>query len=174
MLSQLFSINPLIFATHNIRFISNTLKYNQFLNTMTSFNIDFCELTKTYHNTGHKYKTAHYSLYTAFWSVHPNCHAGVGLVLHRKWYIFVQYVFLQHDHFLYVNLFLKGDIKLRIIITYLHAHLLDKTYRTHLQHQLCDLISSSLTSSYHIVIIGDFNINLNKLYTPSATLSATA
>ncbi len=57
----------------------------------------------------------------ALWSTVINHHTGVGLVMHRKWSAFVQHTYLYNDGLIYVDLFFKGNIKVCIIVVYLHA-----------------------------------------------------
>ena len=90
-------------------------------------------MTETCHPKGQKYKVPHHPKYTAFWSSTINRHAGVGLVLHRKWCPFIQNVFIQHDRFIYIDLFFKGKIKVRIIIIYIHANPNDRLQQLLLQ-----------------------------------------
>ncbi len=49
LITQLFSTNSLTFAIHNIQSIFNILKYSQLLETVTMYNLNFLDLTKTCH-----------------------------------------------------------------------------------------------------------------------------
>ena len=139
---------------------------------MIQYNIDFFGLTETCHQLGQRYKLQSHLLFTAYWSICPNRHARVGIVLHRKWCIYVQHVFLQHDWFIYLDFFFKGHVKLCIIVTYIHAHPLDQPHHVKLQHQLMNLINFSISSSYQVIIMEDFNINLDYFYTATTSSSS--
>ena len=156
--------NPLAIFTHNTHKISDTTKYAQLLETLSLHKIDFCEITETGHMKGQPYKLNYHPDYLSFWSNVINRHAGVGLVLHRKWCSYVQHTYLHSDRFIYVDLFFKGNIKVRIIVVYLHVDPTARQQRQVLQSQLIDLLNKSQTAQYHILIMGDFNANLEQFY----------
>ena len=83
--------------------------------------VDFCEVTETDHMKAQPYKAKQYPNHISFWSSIINRYAGVGLILHRKWSTYVQHTYLESDRFIYVDLFFKGNIKVRIIVVYLHT-----------------------------------------------------
>jgi len=76
----------------------------------------------------------------------------------------VQNTFLQDDRFIYVDLFFKGHIKVRIIVVYLHADPSAKQQQQSLQDKVKALLHSSQLDQFHIVLIGDFNANLDRFY----------
>ena len=63
-----------------------------------------------------------------------------------------------------MDLYFKGHLKLRIIVIYLHVNPLDKPYHIKLQQQLYDLITSNINVFYYIIMIEDFNTNLEHFY----------
>src|SRR6266498_4490787 len=164
LIQKLLTANPLTISTHNTRKIADTIKYSQLLDTLSLHNVDFCGLTETGHAKGQPYKLTQHSSYTAFWSTVINRHAGVGLVLYRKWCSFVQNTFLHSDRFIYVDLFFKGNIKVRIIVVYLHADPTARLQRQAVQSQLIDLLNTSQNANYHTIIMGDFNAHLERFY----------
>ncbi len=164
LITQLLTANPFTVATHNTRNISATTKYLQLIETLKSNNIDFYGMTETCHQKGMKYKDSYHPEYTAIWSSLINRHAGVGLLIHRKWCTHIQNTFTQHDRFLYVDLYFKGHIKVRIITVYIQADPRDKQQRLELQQQLIDLLKSSDKAQFHVLIMGDFNANLTDFY----------
>ncbi len=121
LVNQLLTANPMTISTHNTRSIADTTKYNQLLETLTLHNVDICGITETRHTKGQKYQTKQHPDFTAFWSSSINRHAGVGLIVHKKWCPYIQSIYLQSDRFIYVDLFFRGHIKVRVIIIYLHA-----------------------------------------------------
>ena len=164
LVNHLLSADILSISTHNTRIIYDTTKYAQLIETLTLHKIDICGVTETGHDKGQKYKFQHHPTYSAFWSSSINRHAGVGLILHRKWCTYIQNTFLQHDRFIYVDLFFKGCIKVRIIVVYIHADPTAKQQRLVLQAQLIDLLRTSQAQNYHTIIMGDFNANLERFY----------
>ncbi len=131
---------------------------------MNNHNIDFFELTKTCHPKGMKFKTPYHPDFTSFWSLYINRHAGVGIVLKRKWCTYIQNTYLQNDRFIYINLYFKGHIKVRIITIYIHANPQDKPQRIKLHDILIRLLKVSQKNNYHVLIMKDFNTNLPAFY----------
>ncbi len=97
LIYQLLNNNPFIISTHNTRNLSDTTKYEQLLETLIMHHIDFCGVTETGHTKSQTYKHKHHPNYAGFWSNNINRHAGVGLILHRKWYHYVQNTYLYHN-----------------------------------------------------------------------------
>src|SRR6266498_4452087 len=102
--------------------------------------VDFCGITETGHKKGQSYKLNQHSEYIGYWSNVINCHAGVGLVMHRKWSAYVQHTSLHNDRLIYVDLFFKGNIKVRFIVVYLHADPTTRHQRQILQSQIISLL----------------------------------
>ena len=164
LINQLINANPLTITTHNTRNLSDTTKFAQLLETLTLHKVDICGVTETGHTTGQKYKTKQHPEFAAYWSTSVNRYAGVGLIIHRKWCTYIQSTYLQSDRFIYVDLFFKGHIKVRIIVIYLHADPTTRMQRQTLQAQIIDLLKSSQKEHYHTIIMGDFNANLERFY----------
>ena len=164
LVNKLLTANPLTITTHNTRKLSDTTKYAQLLETLILHKVDICRVTKTDHTNGQKYKMTQHLEFSAFWSFTINWYAGVSLIIHRKWCPYIQATFLQNDQFIYVDLFFKGNIKVRIIIIYLHADPTAKQQWQSLQSQLIALLKASQIDHYHTLIMGDFNANLEKFY----------
>ena len=61
-------------------------------------------------------------------------------------------------------MFFKGNIKVRIIIVYLHADLTARHQRQALQAQIIEILNASHSAQYHIIIMGDFNANLDHFH----------
>src|SRR6266540_6601411 len=155
-------------STYNIRIISDTTKYAQLLETLTLHKIDICGVTETGHQIGQKYKFPHHPEYKAFWSSSINRFAGVGLIINRKWCHYIQNTFLHHDRYIYVDLFFRRHIKVRIIVIYIHANPTAKQQRQLLQSQLIDLLRISQKDAFHTIIMGDFNANLKHFYSSTS------
>ena len=68
------------------------------------------------------------------------------------------------SRYLYVDLFLKGHFKIRIISLYIHANCNDKTSAHHrrlLQKEILHLLDDSAKQYFNIIIMGDFNVDLD-------------
>ncbi len=126
--------------------------------------MDICGVTETGHIKEQKYKTKHHPDYAAFWSSVINRHTGVGLIIHRRWCPYIQSTYLQNDRFIYVDLYFKGHIKVRVIVIYLHADPTARHQRQILQSQLITLLTASQQAQFHTIIMDDFNANLEKFY----------
>ena len=126
LISKLLTAKPFTVTTHNTRNISDTIKYLQLIETLKSHNIDFYGMMEICHPKGMKYKSTYHPDYTAIWNTRVNRHAGVGLLIYRKWCTHIQNTFTQHDRLLYVDLYFKGHIKVRIITIYIQADQKDK------------------------------------------------
>ncbi len=84
--------------------------------------------------------------------------------MHRKWSAYVQHTSLHNDRLIYVDLFFKGNIKVRFIVVYLHADPTTRHQRQILQSQIISLLHASQIDNYHTLIMDDFNANLDKFY----------
>src|SRR5215208_3460003 len=109
------------FATHNINSLQCSIK-NQFINdSFANFNTDFISLTETRHKADQSFRNLSDPNYSSYWSNNINPYAGVGLLIKKPWAIYVQKAFLNHHRFIYIDLYLAGNVKLRIFCIYLHA-----------------------------------------------------
>ena len=109
------------FATHNVNSLQCSIK-NQFINdSFSDFNTDFVGLTETRHKADQTFRNLSDPTYTSYWSNNINPYAGVGILIKKSWVIYVQKAFLTHDRFIYVDLYLAGNVKLRIFCIYLYA-----------------------------------------------------
>jgi len=119
--------------THNTCNISDTTKLYQLFETMSTHKIDFYRLSETYYPKGIKFKTQYHPTYIAFWSTKINRHAGIGIILHQKWSTYIQSTYLHNDRFIYIDLFFKDHIKVRIITIYVYANPTNRLKRLALQ-----------------------------------------
>jgi len=154
------------FATHNVHSLQCDLKNELIKDTFLDFNTDFVSLTETCHKSDQFYKNKHDPNFSSYWSTTINTHAGVGLLIKRSWSNYVQKTFLENDRFIYVDLYLCGHIKLRIFSIYLHANrsAATKTACLKLHNLILEHIKDGLKSDFKIILLGDFNANLNKYW----------
>ena len=89
---------------------------------------------------------------------------GVGLLISNEYAKFIQKSGGYNGRVVYIDLFLKGRMKVRIIQVYLHANFhsefkleIEKTHR-----YIMDLIEQGQRSNYRIILMGDFNVNPEK------------
>ena len=67
----------------------------------------------------------------------------------------------SNERYLYVDLYLIGYHKLRVIVVYLQANISEKEERVKLQHEIITLIKNSNYEKFYMIIMGDFNTNLD-------------
>jgi exonuclease III len=89
--------------------------------------------------------------------------AGVGLIFHHSIARYVQLICGYKGHIIFANLFLRGNVKLRIIQVYIQAPLTDKAARLEVDNYIITTITSALQQSFQVIIMGDFNADPNKL-----------
>ena len=162
------SIRPptISFTTHNFNSLQCDLKNEIIKDTFLDFDTDFVGLTETRHKSDQLFKNKFDPNFSSFWSTTINVHTGVGILIKRSWSIYVQKTFLDNDRFIYVDLFLAGHIKLRVFSIYLHAKRTSATKKEHLNlHKIIlEHIKDGLKSDFKIILLGDFNANLDKYW----------
>jgi exonuclease III len=157
------STPTLSFATNNVNSLQCELK-NQLINdTFLDLNVDFIGLTETRHKNDQSYRNKCDKNFLSFWSSRINETAGVGILIKRSWAIYVQKTFLDSDRFIYIDLYLPGDLKLRVFSIYLHASqdATSKTNRLKLHKVIINHIKDGLKGNFKIVLLGDFNADLD-------------
>jgi exonuclease III len=153
---------PFKIVTHNVQGLNNVTKQKQIIDFMDSNNIGILGLSKTKLNTQcskQLYKMNEY--YDAFFSSIPTPNSkGVGLIISKTYSRFIQRVKGHDGRVIYVDMYLKGRIKLRVIQVYLHANLAgNKEELLSLHKYVVDLIHKSQNEHYRIVLMGDFNVD---------------
>jgi endonuclease/exonuclease/phosphatase family metal-dependent hydrolase len=88
---------------------------------------------------------------------------GVGILLSKQLAKYVQKVTKHKGRVIYIDLFLKGKIKLRIIQIYLHANTTGIQQEIkNLYEYIFILLKNSQKNHFKIILMGDFNINYEK------------
>ena len=123
---------------------------------------DFIGLTETHHKQHHQLQCKYQEDYMTFWSNNFNKFTGVGLLIKKQWSIYIHKTFLSNERYIYIDLYLHGHVKVRVIVVYLHANMSEQNQRISLQQEIINLINESVKSNFHIIIMGDFNTNLNR------------
>ncbi|CAB4443464.1 unnamed protein product [Rhizophagus irregularis] len=106
--------------------------------------------------------------YTSFHSdLDPNKHGrssgGVSLFVHKSLATHIQFYESHSSRILSVDLYFKGNIKLRIFVVYIPSTN-DLVLRNEVIDHLISLISLATTQNFYHAICGDFNMNLDKYY----------
>ncbi|GET50320.1 RNA-directed DNA polymerase from mobile element jockey-like [Rhizophagus irregularis DAOM 181602=DAOM 197198] len=106
--------------------------------------------------------------YTSFHSdldstKHGRSSGGVSLFIHNSLATHVQFYQSHSSRILSVDLFFKGNVKLRIFVVYIPPTN-DLVLRYEVIDQLISLISQTSSQNFHHAICGDFNMNLDKYY----------
>ncbi|CAB4446324.1 unnamed protein product [Rhizophagus irregularis] len=106
--------------------------------------------------------------YTSFHSdldpqKHGRSSGGVSLFIHKSLATHVQFYESHSSRILSVDLYFKGNIKLRIFVVYIPPTN-DLVLRNEVIDHLISLISLATTQNFYHAICGDFNMNLDKYY----------
>ncbi|GET63950.1 RNA-directed DNA polymerase from mobile element jockey-like isoform X1 [Rhizophagus irregularis DAOM 181602=DAOM 197198] len=106
--------------------------------------------------------------YTSFHSdldstKHGRSSGGVSLFIHNSLATHVQFYQSHSSRILFVDLFFKGNVKLRIFVVYIPPTN-DLVLRYEVIDQIISLISQTSSQNFHHAICGDFNMNLEKYY----------
>ena len=164
--------NLISFATHNVRNCSSETKLQNIDSFFNNFNIDILGLSETHLNllqAHHLNKNTHNKSFKYFFhssNRHQNCQ-GVGLVVRNNLstHIFNQASFF--DRIIYLDFQFKNKFKLRVIQVYLPASYHDRKdyqYRLQVQKKLMNILIDSLRHNFHIILMGDFNIDISRKY----------
>ncbi|EXX65661.1 hypothetical protein RirG_131140 [Rhizophagus irregularis DAOM 197198w] len=94
---------------------------------------------------------------------HGRSSGGVSLFIHNSLATHVQFYQSHSSRILSVDLFFKGNVKLRIFVVYIPPTN-DLVLRYEVIDQLISLISQTSSQNFHHAICGDFNMNLEKYY----------
>jgi len=152
----------LTFATNNVHGLNNSVKNNQIIDTFIQQQIDFVGLTETHHKQYQELQCKEQSFYDTFWSNNFNKFTGVGLLINKQWSKYIHRIYKSNERYIYADLYLAGHIKLRVIVTYIHANMSEKEERINLQNEIIDIIKNSNYKKYYTIIMGDFNTNIDR------------
>ncbi|CAB4440625.1 unnamed protein product [Rhizophagus irregularis] len=106
--------------------------------------------------------------YTSFHSdldpqKHGRSSGGVSLFIHKSLATHVQFYESHSSRILSMDLYFKGNIKLRIFVVYIPPTN-DMVLRNEVIDHLISLVSLATTQNFYHAICGDFNMNLDKYY----------
>src|SRR5215216_6728624 len=156
------------FATHNVRSYTTDVKLTQIEQFFTNYNMDVLGLSETHFNKSQAFyysRNLQSKLYHfLFFSNNPsqNCQ-GVGFIIRNYLYDHIFFYNFLFDRLAYIDLQFKNKTKLRIFQVYLPANHSDKAQiilRKQIEAKLIELVLDALRKSFHIVVMGDFNVDI--------------
>jgi exonuclease III/ribonuclease HI len=163
---QLSSINnTFTIATNNVRGLCETVKQQQFMTFIETNNIDVMGVSETKLNSrAAEFIYKNNESYLSWWNCDNSNQfgSGVGLIIKKNIAQYVQAVQGHNGRYIYADLYMKGRTKIRIIQVYIHANLEKKTEIIQLHRTLTSLIEDTVRKGFQLVIMGDFNADLNK------------
>src|SRR3954447_8122251 len=155
-------------ASSIVSSLCETVKQNQIMTFIETHKINIMELSETkLSSRAAEFINKNSNSYISWW----NCDdknkdgTGVSIVINKHTSKFVQKVSGEKDYkgrLLYVDLYMKGHSKLRVIQTYIHANNIEKQQTLILYEKILKIIDQAQQNDFKIIIMGDFNINLIK------------
>src|SRR5215216_6051113 len=164
--------NLLSIATHNVQSCVSSNRLQQIEQFFIIFNLDILGLSEThltYLQARSLNNNLHDKPYKFFFhssNRFQNCQ-GVGLLIRNNLcsHLFNQGAFF--NRILHLDFQFRNKFKLRIIQVYLPASYHDKKsfkYRLLIQNKLMDLLVQSRRNNFHVILMGDFNIDISRNY----------
>src|SRR5215216_766089 len=172
LLSTINNSKLLSIATHNVRSCVSSDCLQQVEQFFSNFNLDILGLSETHltylqaRNLNHNFHNKPYKFFFHSLNRFQNCQ-GVGLLIRNNLcsHLYNQGSFF--DRILHLDFQFKNKFKLRIIQIYLPASYHDKKtfqYRLQIQNKLMDLLIQSRKNNFHVILMGDFNIDISRTY----------
>src|SRR5215216_4293623 len=156
------------FATHNVRSCTTDVKLTQIEQFFINYNMDVLGLSETHFNKSQAFyysrnlQSKPYRFLFSSNNLSQNCQ-GVGFIIRDYLFDHIFHYEFLFDRIAYIDLQFKNKTKLRIFQIYLPANHSDKTQialRKQIEAKLVDLILDAQRQSFHIVIMGDFNVDI--------------
>src|SRR3989440_5523418 len=153
---------PLRVVTHNVQGLNDPTKQKQLLDTIYLDNINIMGLSETkLIPTASKYifkNNQHYKAYFNNDSTSPTG-SDVGIIIDNSYAKYIQKIEGYKGRMIYIDLFMKGRIKLRIIQVYLPASSTGlREYTLDLYNCIEKTIIEATKKRSRIILMGDFNI----------------
>src|SRR5271154_138119 len=149
---------PFRLFTQNIQGLNDPTKQKQIVDLMDLYHIDIFGLSETKLSpTSSKniYKTN--DRYNAFFhNIATSPHAGVGILISKEYSKFIHKVKFFSGRVIYIDLFMQGRIKLRIIQVYINSNPADKVDIIKLHKDISKIIGEAQKDHYKVIIMGDF------------------
>src|SRR6266540_7212418 len=151
-------------CTLNIRGLNDPMKQTQFMNYAESQHYDIIGLTETHFTTyNNTYIFKNHPNYHAIWTLDTTqSHSGTGLLIYHSLSKFIIRTSHHLGRITTVDLSFKHHKSFRLIVVYLPPNNLP------LNRQVSNKVLALLTECFTLhltpIVMGDFNVNLEKLY----------
>src|SRR6266498_5252721 len=133
---------------------------------MNLYNIDILGLSETNIPNKHSSYTCRSKSHTSYFHNSDSpLGSGVGIILSNNIAKYVRSTKSFKGRVIYVDLYMKGHTKLRIIQVYLYASLTHRSTETRaLYKELETLVRNSTKDNFKLIFMGDFNLNYDKFH----------
>ena len=161
---NIINTRPLRIVTQNVRGLNDRTKQQQVIDFLDLNDIDIFGLSET--------KISNSSAKIAFKNFNNKYHSyfnndtsstsgsGVGIIVSNDYAKYIHKVEAYKGRVLFIDLIMKGRIKIRIFQLYLPATSTGmREYTTDLYKYITDKITDALSQRSRIIVMGDFNIN---------------
>src|SRR2546430_7082000 len=157
---------PLRVVTHNVQGLTDLTKQKQLLDTVHLDHIDIIGLFEIKLNkTASKYIFRNNKHYKAFFNNDSDSPmgSGIGIIISNEYAKYITKVYSYKGRLIYIDLHMKGKIKLRIIQVYLPASTSGlREYTLDLYTCIEKTIIDATRANARIILMGDFNIQYEK------------
>ena len=151
----------LTIATHNVRGITKKSKQFTIINEYKTLNLDIIGLSETNLEPKdakyfHKHNSAHYRYFFSK-SRNQMIGCGVGLLVKNEIAKYIHHHGSYEDRLVYIDLNMKGKIRMRIIQVYMPANPKDFSIRVKVNKEIRHLILEAENRDSKVILMGDFN-----------------
>src|SRR3989337_83923 len=160
-----FRSNNINIASLNVRGLNDSLKQINLINESLQHHIDILALQETHFTSPScNYIYNHHPTYHTIWTHDDkNAFSGVGLLIKHNLAKHIQKYDSYKGRILHCDLHFKGSNKIKIINCYIPAR--HGSFRRHIPHYVTTLLSTAITQNFKIILLGDFNANIDEFNT---------
>ncbi|PKK59507.1 DNase I-like protein [Rhizophagus irregularis] len=154
--------NTFKITTINVAGLNTSLKQEQVLNFMKINKINILGVTETkLKNSIVENLYQNEKEYTSWWTCDDDNYysTGVGIIMEKAYAKHVQTKDLFKGRLIHLTMFMKGKIRLSIILVYNYANNTQKPEILELYDKINEIIKSERKFQSRVIILGDFNIN---------------
>ena len=152
---------PFRVTTSNAQGLNSPAKQLQVLEFMDLNNIHILGLSETSlpkRQSKLLYKNnSNYKAYFINESSHRG--SGVGIIVHNDYAKFIQTYGSYKGRVIYIDLYMQGREKLRVIQVYSHANLSHRKEIEQLHFYVTELLNKSQRQGYKVILMGDLNVS---------------
>src|SRR6266545_993038 len=151
-------------CTLNIRGLNDPMKQTQLMNYAETQYYDIIGLTETHFTTyNNTYTFKNHPSYHAIWTLDTTqSHSGTGLLIHHSLSKFIIRTSQHLGRITTVDLSFKHHKSLRVIVVYLPPNNLPLNRQV--SNKVLALLNECFTLHLTPIVMGDFNVNFEKLY----------